>query len=148
MTIFDFILEVYLQFSHVFVLKLLKRNPVTAIFRVPSEGVDIITSQVKSIEFASLIARRLILRNWKSDKPPTFTNWIKEVPPLRGLHLYNSLLCCLFHEHYSRSLFILNIRCLYLNNCIEICEYVNVFAVYVYVYVYVRFYMFFLLSLT
>ena len=54
-------------------------NPITAIFGVPNDDVPITSPQANFIAFSSLIARRLILRNWKSDKPPTFTGWVKDV---------------------------------------------------------------------
>ena len=54
-------------------------NPITAIFGVPTDDTQVSSVQANVIAFSSLIARRLILRNWKSDKPPTFSSWVRDV---------------------------------------------------------------------
>lgn len=54
-------------------------DPITAVFGVKAWDVQISTSQACAIAFASLLARRLILRQWKSANPPSFLFWVKEV---------------------------------------------------------------------
>ena len=58
---------------------IIEPNPITAIFGVSTDDAPVTSPQANFIAFSSLIARRLILRNWKSDKPPTFTAWVKDV---------------------------------------------------------------------
>lgn len=52
--------------------RLIPPYPVTAVFGIMSGEVQISTSQARAIAFASLLARRLILRQWKSAKSPSF----------------------------------------------------------------------------
>lgn len=54
-------------------------DPITTVFGVKAWDVQISTSQACAIAFASLLAGRLILRQWKSANPPSFLCWVKEV---------------------------------------------------------------------
>lgn len=56
-------------------------NPVPeiAIFGVTPAGMAISGAQSDTIAFSSLLARRLILCNWKSDMPPTHRRWVEDV---------------------------------------------------------------------
>lgn len=53
--------------------------PFIGLFGVPSEILPIQRSELNCIAYSSLLARRLILLNWKSDKPPSFGRWICDV---------------------------------------------------------------------
>ena len=54
-------------------------NPLTAIFGVVKGGNALSHIHRKAIAFASLLARRLILFNWKGKNPPTYIHWIRDV---------------------------------------------------------------------
>ena len=49
------------------------------LFGVPSEDFHLPKAQLNCIAYSSLIARRLILLNWKNDRPPSFGRWICDV---------------------------------------------------------------------
>lgn len=49
------------------------------LFGVLSEGLNLTKPQLNSIAYSALLARRLMLLNWKSDRPPCFDRWICEV---------------------------------------------------------------------
>ena len=51
----------------------------TAIFGIIPPDCSVTPPQSNAVAFASLMARRLILLNWKSKKPPSFSQWLKEV---------------------------------------------------------------------
>ena len=53
--------------------------PFIGLFGVPSEDLPLQNSQLKCIAYSSLLARRLILFNWKNHKPYTFGRWICDV---------------------------------------------------------------------
>ncbi len=59
--------------------KTINPNPFTAIFGAvkPEEGLS--GRLMNAVVFASLLARRLILRNWKASRPPSFNQWVREV---------------------------------------------------------------------
>jgi hypothetical protein len=62
--------------------KILKRpiapNPLTAVFGIQFEGDNLFRAQSNCIAFVTLIARRLILLNWKQATPPSFKHWIRD----------------------------------------------------------------------
>ncbi len=47
-------------------------NPVTALFGILPESVQLKILQAVNVAFATLLARRLILMNWKSAAPPPY----------------------------------------------------------------------------
>ena len=49
-----------------------------AIFGVPPRGCKVSKLQANALAFASLLARRLILFNWKSNSPPAFLQWLRD----------------------------------------------------------------------
>ena len=53
--------------------------PETALFGVVPAEVAISGAQSDAIAFSSLLARRLILFNWKSAMPPTHRRWVGDV---------------------------------------------------------------------
>lgn len=53
-------------------------NPLSAIFGI-SPDADLPVVLERALAFTSLLARRLILLNWKLPRPPTHDRWIKEV---------------------------------------------------------------------
>ena len=53
--------------------------PETALFGVVPAEVAISGAQSDAIAFLSLLARRLILFNWKSAMPPTHRRWVGDV---------------------------------------------------------------------
>lgn len=54
-------------------------SPLISIFGIPPPEITVSKLQGKAVAFASLIARRTILLQWKSDKPSSFDSWIKEM---------------------------------------------------------------------
>ena len=84
--------------------RLIPPDPITAIFGVRAEEVQTSTSQAYAIAFASLLARRLILRQWKSANPPSFLCWVKEVLaflPLEKLRYSRGKSSNRFHNTWS-----------------------------------------------
>ncbi len=65
----DFWRKVFRCFSVIFSLPL-DPNPLTALFGILPESVNLNTLQADSVAFATLLARQLILMNWKSAAPP------------------------------------------------------------------------------
>ena len=63
----------------------LKPNPLTALFGVTPSEIYTTNKQKRAIAFCSLITRRVILMNWKSNKCPPFRRWIQEVLSLLQL---------------------------------------------------------------
>lgn len=53
--------------------------PEIAIFGVTPAGLTMSRAQKDAIAFSSLLARRLILCNWKSSIPPTHKRWVEDV---------------------------------------------------------------------
>lgn len=79
-------------------------DPVTAVFGVIGDHVKISTSQTYAIAFGSLLARRLILRQWKSANSPSFLCWVKEVLaslPLEKLRYSRGRSSSRFHKTWS-----------------------------------------------
>lgn len=54
-------------------------DPITAIFGVVPDQIDVSNAQSDAIAFSSLLARRLILFEWKSATPPTHRRWVGDV---------------------------------------------------------------------
>lgn len=53
-------------------------HPLSALFGIPNN--NILTAEARhSMAFCTLLARRLILLNWKHNLPPSYTRWVKEV---------------------------------------------------------------------
>lgn len=77
MSIFD-------TFSEVCGAKLVP-SPLIAIFGVVPEDVILSWHYSDAIAFASLIARRLILMNWKQEASPTHVQWAVEL--MRFIHM-------------------------------------------------------------
>ncbi len=57
----------------------IKPCPLLALFGVPSRDLILTNTQLNCIAYSSLLARRLILLNWKSDRPPAFGRWVCDV---------------------------------------------------------------------
>ena len=54
--------------------------PVIGVFGVSPMGQRLAGGlQANAVAFMTLLARRMILRQWKSEKPPPFKLWVKEV---------------------------------------------------------------------
>src|SRR4029434_10967694 len=53
--------------------------PFIGLFGVPADDLPLQKAQLNSLAYSSLLARRLILLNWKSDQPPSFGRWICDV---------------------------------------------------------------------
>uniref|UniRef100_A0A3P8RWR8 Reverse transcriptase domain-containing protein n=1 Tax=Amphiprion percula TaxID=161767 RepID=A0A3P8RWR8_AMPPE len=86
--------------------KLITVSPFISIFGVPPPEITVPASQAKAIAFASLMARRLILLQWKSDKPPSFDSWIREMLSMLQLEkLRYSRANCLENFRVTWSLF-------------------------------------------
>lgn len=60
-------------------LKTIDLNPLTAILGIVDQKVIKRQSERKVILFTCLLARRLILLNWKQAEPPTYVNWFRDV---------------------------------------------------------------------
>lgn len=54
-------------------------NPLTSILGIIDQNVVKRQSERKVILFTCLLARRLILLNWKQAEPPTYVNWFRDV---------------------------------------------------------------------
>lgn len=54
-------------------------DPLTAVFGVVHFNVGVSKGQSQLIAFSTLLARRLILTNWKSPSPPTHSRWVSDV---------------------------------------------------------------------
>lgn len=54
-------------------------DPLIAVFGTAPSEEQFTTLQLNAIAFLTLMARRLILMQWKSVKPPSFKHWVKEV---------------------------------------------------------------------
>ena len=52
-------------------------NPITALFGIPQ--LPLPRPQADLIAFVTLLARRLILMNWKSSTPPSHTQWMRDI---------------------------------------------------------------------
>ena len=65
--------------------KPVKPNPLTTLFGVTPSEICTTNTQKRAIAFCSLITRRVILMNWKSDKCLPFRRWIQEVLSLLQL---------------------------------------------------------------
>lgn len=69
--------------------KIIKRpinpNPLTAIIGVQGENVHLTRTQSDCIAFVTLLARRIILLNWKQAAPPTFKHWVRDTLQLLKL---------------------------------------------------------------
>lgn len=58
---------------------ILDPDPTLAIFGVPSADSSLKGCNLIVAKFITLLARRLILLNWKQIHPPTYTAWLKDV---------------------------------------------------------------------
>uniref|UniRef100_A0A3P8TIR9 Uncharacterized protein n=1 Tax=Amphiprion percula TaxID=161767 RepID=A0A3P8TIR9_AMPPE len=96
-------------------------SPFISIFGVPPPEITVPAPQAKAIAFASLMACRLILLQWKSDKPPSFDSWIREMLSMLQLEkLRYSRANCLENFRVTWSLFFEYVQNLYekkLQNC-------------------------------
>lgn len=54
-------------------------DPIPALFGVPTSIVNLNVKQKNVLSYVTLLARRLILLNWKSKNPPTHQNLLREV---------------------------------------------------------------------
>ena len=70
-----FWIQIFEAFSHK-CGRPISSDPITTVFGVTAGEAQISTSQARAIAFASLLARRLILRQWKSTNPPSFLCWV------------------------------------------------------------------------
>ncbi len=59
--------------------KRISPNPIMAIFGTSPEGITLSTNQANMVAFVTLLARKLILVNWRSPKAPTHKYWPEEV---------------------------------------------------------------------
>ncbi len=59
--------------------KEIEPDPIIAVFGVTSENLLLPPGQSDALAFSSLLARRLILLQWKSNKPPTHVKWVESV---------------------------------------------------------------------
>ena len=59
--------------------KEIQPDPTIAIFGVAPPEVSLSLVQADAVAFSSLLARRLILLQWKSNNPPTHSQWIESV---------------------------------------------------------------------
>lgn len=54
-------------------------NPITALFGLVPENVQLPVGGCKVVAFSTLLARCLILLKWKDSEPPSVAQWIREV---------------------------------------------------------------------
>lgn len=69
------IFEAYSVVAH----RTIELCPFLGLFGIPSEDLILTKGQLNIMVYSALLARRLILLNWKSDRPPSFGRWICEV---------------------------------------------------------------------
>ena len=60
-------------------------NPLTAIFGIQCEDDHLPRAQSDRIAFVTLLARRIILLNWKQAAPPSYKHWVKDTLQLLKL---------------------------------------------------------------
>lgn len=97
--------------------KEIQPDPAIAIFGVAPSGVSLSVAQADALAFSSLIAQRLTLLRWKSNKPPSHSQWIESVMAYlkleklkhstrgstkRFLKVWQPFLCYLEHEFVSK----------------------------------------------
>lgn len=71
--------QIFVSYSRIFG-KDVCANPLTAIFGIVCEKKNTLSkSELDCIAFTSLLARRLILINWKQSFPPSFQQWARDV---------------------------------------------------------------------
>ncbi len=70
--------HIFLSYSRIF-NKDVCANPLTAIFGIVCENNTLSKSELDCVAFTSLLARRLILINWKQSFPPSFKQWARDV---------------------------------------------------------------------
>lgn len=66
------------MFSHI-CKQTITPDLLTAIFDTPPPDYKLTNLQANALAFGSLLARRLVLFSWKSNKAPSFLQWLKEV---------------------------------------------------------------------
>ncbi len=54
-------------------------NPLTSLFGITPDGIQLPVGGHKVIAFTTLLARRLILMRWRDAAAPSFSHWIREV---------------------------------------------------------------------
>ena len=54
-------------------------SPLSALFGVTPQAVNLSSSKSNVVAFCTLLARRLILFRWKDPFPPTYSHWIREI---------------------------------------------------------------------
>ena len=54
-------------------------SPFITIFGTPDSSLQLTSRQSQIVAFASLVARRRILLQWKSHKPPSFGSWLTDM---------------------------------------------------------------------
>ncbi|KAI9999558.1 hypothetical protein NQD34_018412 [Periophthalmus magnuspinnatus] len=60
-------------------------DPITALFGVPPANVNLNSKQKNILSYVTLLARRLILLNWKNKNPPTHQNLLRDIIQHLGL---------------------------------------------------------------
>lgn len=53
-------------------------SPLTALFGVTPQAVNLSHAKSNVVAFCTLLARRLILFRWKDPLPPSYFHWIRE----------------------------------------------------------------------
>ncbi len=64
-------------------------NPLTALFGVLPENVKLTVLEMDNIALCTLLARRLILINWKLPSPPTYRQWVFDLLLPSNLKRFN-----------------------------------------------------------
>ncbi len=67
--------RIFKSFSEIFTTTI-DPNPLTALFGVLPENVKLTVLEMDNIALCTLLARRLILINWKLPSPPTYRQWV------------------------------------------------------------------------
>lgn len=73
-----------------------------AIFGVPPPGRKVSNLQANVLAFASLLARRLILFNWKSNSAPSFLQWLRDVLSFLALEKLRYKICKV-HRNFTQT---------------------------------------------
>ena len=70
--------RIFLCFSEVFGIDF-DPCPTTALFGILPEGSPLTKAQSDNVAYAILLARRLILLNWKLDSAPAYRHWVGDL---------------------------------------------------------------------
>jgi len=78
-SIYDNFWQIYFDTISKVFSRAIDTSPHTGIFGLPEDYTLYSTKELDVIAFTSVIAKQLLLLNWKSTTAPSSTQWIKEI---------------------------------------------------------------------